>query len=233
MIDRQFIGDSVAPNRFDDCGGPHCLLPSHTVSAWESKPTTCAERAVIAYLTETKPRCRGKNLLHVGLGNGSLFKATRAELRSFVGITISEPELQEFRRRFGDASEARILLANKHDPRFFAAIGSEFDVIVDVNLKSYACCEKHFHETMSFFGHSLAEGGTLLTAQSGLEFGWAGNTAVAHTPGADASAYAQDRVLGVDGLQGLATKLGLRCRRLQIEPGGGCSAETLWILEKP
>jgi hypothetical protein len=218
---------------FGDCGGPHDLSFAHSKSSWESKPTTCAEQAVIRYLVQWPDRYRGKSLLHVGVGNGALFAATKAALGAFTGVTISRPELDKFNREFGGLPNARVVLANKHDDRVFDAIGDRFDIIVDVNLKSFACCEKHFGRTMTYFARSLSQGGSLITAQSGLDFGWAGNTAVAYTPGADTNPLmSAHRVLGADGLLRLSVDLGLAARSLVIEPNSACEAETLWMLEK-
>lgn len=218
---------------FDDCGGPYDLSLAHSISSWESKATTCAEQAVIRYLTQVPARCRDKRLLHVGLGNGELFASTRAELRAFTGVTISRPEIDSVRQKFPAVENARIILANKHDERFFESIGDEFDIIVDVNLKSFACCEKHFQATMTYLARSLSPGGILVTAQSGLDFGWAGNTAVAYTPGADTRPMMSGhRILGADGLLQLSIDLGLEAHSVPVAPGGTCEAETLWICRK-
>jgi hypothetical protein len=223
----------VNDTTFSDCGGPHELSFAHSKSSWESKPTTCAEQAVIRYLIQSPARVRGKSLLHVGVGNGALFAATEAELGAFTGVTISRPELDKFNHEFGGRPSARVILANKHDDRVFGLIGDRFDIIVDVNLKSFACCEKHFRTTMSYFARSLLPGGSLVTAQSGLDFGWAGNTAVAYTPGADTTPLMSvHRVLGSDGLLRLSADLGLAARSLVVQPSADCEAETLWILEK-
>ena len=193
-------GPKVMPltlTTFADCGGPYDLTLQHSVSSWESKSTTCAEQAVIRYLTQGPTHYRDKSLLHVGIGNGELFAATGAALRAFTGITISRPELEHFRQRFPAAQNARTILANKYDERSLRSIGGDFDIIVDVNLKSFACCEKHFQVTMAYLARSMAPGARLLTAQSGLDFGWAGNTAVAYTLGADPQPeMSSHRVLG-------------------------------------
>lgn len=218
---------------FRDCGGPYDLSPEHSTSSWESKETTCAEQAVIRYLVEEPSRYREKTLLHVGIGNGGLFEAIGRELKAYTGITISRPELDCFRRQFPDSKNARTALVNKHDERFFGSMGGDFDIIVDVNLKSFACCEKHFRATMSYFARALTCGGKLVTAQSGLDFGWAGNTAVAYTPGADTRPFmSHHRALRIEGLRRLAADLNLKADSVPLEPCGSCDAETIWILEK-
>jgi hypothetical protein len=165
------------------------------------------------------------------VGNGELYAATRAQLGTYTGVTISRPELDHFGKRFKDAANARTLLANKHDERLLPSIGGNFDLIVDVNLKSFACCERHFRTTMLFFAGSLTSRGKLITAQSGLEFGWAGNTATAHTPGADTNpAVSAHRLLGVKGLTNVSQELGLTLRNVAVKGTSECNAEMLWVL---
>lgn len=223
----------MAVTTFGDCGGPHDLDDSISLTNWESKATTCAEQAVIRYLGEVPERYCGKRLLHVGIGNGALFAAIGEGLAAFTGITISRAELEKFNERFAGMDATTALLANKHDERVYPSIGGDFDLIVDVNLKSFACCEKHFQSTMDYLAGALSPGGILMTAQSGLDFGWAANTAVAFTPGADPDpATRHYRILGADGLARLAARLGLQARALSIPSSPQCEAETLWILRK-
>jgi hypothetical protein len=218
---------------FGDCGGPYDLSDVHSISCWESQLTTCAEEAVIRYLAGSSARYWDKTLLHVGIGNGALFASIGAELRAFTGITISRPELEFFAKRFAGMKNARAILANKHDERVFDSIGNHFDIIVDVNLKSYACCEKHFGVTMLYFANCLSRGGMLVTAESGLEFGWAGNTAVAYTPGADTDPRtSRHRILGADGLAQLGIDLNLAVESVPVQFSGRCNTETLWVLTK-
>jgi len=220
-------------NEFDDCGGPYDLTSSHTISCWEARPTTCDEEAVITYLVASPGRYYNKTLLHIGIGNGSLFASTGANLDAYTGITISCPELESFKDRFADKKNARAILANKHDERLFDLIGYSFDIIVDVNLKSFACCEKHFRSTMRYFGNCLTRGGMLITAERGLNFGWAGNIAVAHTPGADTNPAASvNRILGPDGFVRLGADLDLAVETVSVPPNERCTAETLWIFRK-
>jgi hypothetical protein len=220
---------------FEDCGGPFDLTPAHTISSWESKPTTEAEAAVIAFL-QCRPRLyAGKRLLHVGIGNCSLPGALARDLAAYVGLTISPPEKQLFEEKFAATEGVRVILANKHDPRAYSKIEGRFDLIVDVNLKSFTCCEKHFDQLMDFYTERLNPGATLVTAESGVLFGWAGNINVAYTPGAQLHAsVAQLRVLGLDGLARLSRRFGLTltCVRSTAIHDAFAADETLWLLAK-
>jgi hypothetical protein len=190
---------SILP--FADCGGPFDLAPGQTMPSWDSMPTTLAEMAVIAYLEQRPEQYVGKSLLHVGIGNSSLFATLGRKLEKFVGLTISLPEQQFFQQRFADANATKIILANKHDPRAYSQIDKELDLIVDVNLKSFACCEKHFDQLMALYAQRLARGVVIITALSGIVFGWGGKTRAAHTPGACLDPSDRDnRILGKSGL---------------------------------
>jgi hypothetical protein len=218
---------------FDDCGGPFDLTPFHTISSWESQPTTSAEAAVIDYLRQRPALYAGKTLLHVGIGNGSLFEALGGDVEIYVGVTISNPELRLFEERFGAHQQARAILANKHDAREFFRIGSTFDIIVDVNLKSFTCCERHFDATMTYYASCLTPQGMIITAESGVMFGWKGNTNVAHTPGAGSSALdAERRILGIDGLAQLGARHGLDVAAVTVGAMPESGGETLWILRR-
>jgi hypothetical protein len=224
------------PNiNFADCGGPFALTAAHTVSSWEAKPTTEAETAVIAFLQQRPQLYAGKRLLHVGVGNCSLPAALADDLAAYVGLTISLPEQRLFEEKFAATEHTRLLLANKYDPRDYSMIEGLFDLIIDVNLKSFACCEKHFGQLMALYTERLKSGATLITAESGVLFGWAGNTNVAHTPGAQLDpSLAWDRALGLDGLERLSRSFGLHltCVVPAAISYAPAAMEKLWLLRK-
>ena len=204
-----------------DCGGPFDLTPDHTITSWESLPTSPAETAIVAFLKSEPQHYVGKRLLHVGVGNGSLAAEFVADLAEYIGITISLPEIALFEKKFAGVDNAKALLLNKYDPRMYVKLYGEFDTIVDTLLKSFACCEKHFAQMMEFFTAKLKIGGTLLTTQAGVLWGWNGNTKVAYTPGAQVDpAIGKFRILGIDNLQCLCQRLGLTMNsaNVAIEP---------------
>jgi hypothetical protein len=193
-----------------DCGGPYDLTSEHTITCWEDMPTSPAESAIISYLVENAELVAGKRLLHVGIGNSELPRALVDFLSSYVGITISVPEVDRFKRMFADRSNMVGILINKYDHRDYHKIDGEFDLIVDTLLKAVACCEKHFDEMMRFFAGRLTPGGKIVTTENGVQFGWPGNTARAYTPGAQLDpALASARVLGRSQLESASRTYGL------------------------
>jgi hypothetical protein len=236
-------GASAVNHAFDDCGGPYPLGDANTASCWESTPTTLAERAVIEYFLQHPEFIRGKDLLHVGVGNGELLGTLAPLLGSYVGLTLSRSEQRQLEGRRPFPCETRTVLGNKYDPATTAGI-LDLDVIVDVNLKSFACCERHFRVMWTNFCRSLRAGGVIVTAQSGLDFGSRTRTDIAHTPLADPSTDLVDaRTLCEEGLGRLVLEEGLllashemlgvvhRHGTPNLEPMSG--SELLWIVSKP
>jgi hypothetical protein len=220
---------------FADCGGPFDLTPDHTITSWESQPTSPAEVAVIEFLKSQPRLYMGKRLLHVGVGNGSLPAEFAVHLAQYIGITISLPEIARFEKNLAGVENAKALLLNKYDPRMYAKIHGEFDVIIDTLLKSFACCEKHFEQMMDFFASILKSGGTLLTTEAGTLRGWKGNTKVAHTPGAQIDpSIGEFRALRLDDLRCLCERLGLTMNSVKVSNAqvAAASEDRLLILTK-
>jgi len=205
--------ERVMSTLYADCGGPYDLLPEHTISCWEAEPLSPAEATLFNYLLSNPSLVRGKTLFHIGIGNSQLPAGLRSLVREYLGITISQPELDLFNRTFASDPGMTGLLMNKYDHRQFPLITRQFDIILDTLLKSVACCEKHFAEMMEFFVGRLVPGGIILSTKNGINFGWPGNTARAFTPGSQLDpAVGGSRVLGEAGLQELARRLGLEVK---------------------
>lgn len=212
-----------------DCGGPFDLEPEHAITCWEAEPLSPAEATLLGYMLARSDWLRGKRVFHVGIGNSELPQALNGIVSAYVGITISQPELDSFQDKLGDTVGMTGLLLNKHDARAFAQVHGEFGVIVDTLLKATTCCEKHFDETMKFFVSKLAPGGVILTTRNGINFGWTGTRMRAYTPGSQSDpAVRRSRILGEDGLAKLAATLGLEIERGPI----GATGDEVLLLRK-
>jgi hypothetical protein len=204
-----------------DCGGPYELQNQHTVSCYEAEPTSGADLAVMAFLKVRPEFYMGKRLLHVGVGNSEFPMAFVQGLGAYVGLTISLPELAQFRDHLAGRLNATAMLMNKYDPGAYGKLSGDFDIIVDTLLKSMACCEKHFWGMMEFFTSKLSQGGALLTTETGVSWGWRGNTHRGYTPGAQtAPSLAQYRVLGTEGLRLVAERLDLNMSSAEVAVPG-------------
>jgi hypothetical protein len=130
-------------------------------TGWLGKPTTPDEQEVSDWLASHLSFVR---ILHVGVGNGSL--------RRRFGARVTQALTK-------DGAEARnaetlglpTLVCNKYDIGSYAAeLCGPFDCIVDVNIRSYACCDVHFREYMQLMRSSLSPDGVLLTNRRGLNY---------------------------------------------------------------
>jgi hypothetical protein len=219
---------------FEDCGGPYDLTAEHMISCYENEPTTTAEEAIMAFLKSEPERYLGKRLLHVGVGNGKLAAQLSPNLSRYFGITISVPEKEAFDRRSWTPTTT-VEILNKHDARMYNLVDGLFDLVIDINLKAFTCCHKHFDDMISFFAEKLCDNGSIITTETGLWFGWPGNTKRAFTPGAQTEpSVAASRVLGYEGLLNIARRFQLSLKSypppqtdVQLEPG-----EKIWVLTK-
>ncbi|MEO6504032.1 MAG: hypothetical protein ABIQ09_19250 [Jatrophihabitantaceae bacterium] len=139
---------------------------------WSSFEPTPDQRRIEAWLAEhVGPEDR---LLHVGVGGSQLAEAFASRTREIVGITISPGEAHR-----GNAlglDNYRVLLRNKY--QHWADAPGPFDVVIDNNLTTFACCLSHVVTMLAWYSASLAPTGVLLTDRVGL--GW-----VVSTEGAD------------------------------------------------
>lgn len=70
---------------------------------------------------------------------------------------------------------------------------------------------------MEFFASRLTLGGMLITTETGVLWGWKGNTKRAYTPGAQLDpAIGEFRVLGPDNLEQLCERLGLTMKSVDV-----------------
>ncbi len=129
---------------------------------WSSFEPTQDQRRIEAWLARlVRPEDR---LLHVGVGGSQLAEAFAPRTREIVGITISPGEV-----RRADAlglDNYRVLLRNKYQN--WADAPGPFDVVIDNNLTTFACCLSHVVTMLAWYSTSLAPTGVLLTDRVGL-----------------------------------------------------------------
>jgi hypothetical protein len=107
-------------------------------------------------------------LLHVGVGDSGLALRLAGRCRSIDGITVSEPE-----RRLAESLGApgyRVFVANKYTRELVRVLSPGYQVIIDNNPGSFACCAYHFASMLDNYRWALAPGGELLTDQRGLHW---------------------------------------------------------------
>ena len=107
----------------------------------------------------------GGSILHVGIGDSSLARKVSKLFTQIDGITNTRQE-----ERMGNElglSNYKIYFMNKHDPIELNKLGT-YDLISDVNLKSFACCQEHWETYLKTILSKLKKGGRLVSHKDGL-----------------------------------------------------------------
>lgn len=173
-----------------DCGGaPRALYRDPNFAGGEVSPDQARIEEVLSRFLVPAGA-----LLHVGTGSSSLARRFAHRLVRIDGVTVVEAE-----QRVADdlgIPHYRVRLCDKYAPEL-AELPGGYDVIVDNNLSSYACCRRHFHVMMRTYAALLAPGGVLLTEKRGMAF---------HEPHAFGLSWRE--------LRALAGPLGLRAERV-------------------
>lgn len=152
-------GSSIG-STLTDSGCPTPLSPNSDLG-WLGREPTVDEQEVVAWM---KQRELPSSICHVGVGTALLSRAFGP--RVTLGITKDGAEAANA-RELG----LKIILCNKYDVASYETfLEQRFDCIVDVNIRSYACCDLHFRAFMHKMRESLKPGGMLLTNTRGLDY---------------------------------------------------------------
>ena len=134
---------------------------------WENKPVTDDEIEIVNYLNSNSVN-KLPNILHIGIGNSYLAK-NLTNYNSIDGISISNNEIL-FAKNL-NLPNYKCLFLNKLSENAFDTFNDvKYDIIVDVNLKSYTCCDKAFHKMFSDFTKILNENGSIITGKKGMNW---------------------------------------------------------------
>jgi len=86
-------------------------------------------------------------MLHVGVGNSKLAQRFASRARRLDGLTVHQNE-----KTHADAlgiPNYTVYVLNKYSPEFVSVLTKPYDVIIDNNLASFACCQYHFASNRS------------------------------------------------------------------------------------
>lgn len=108
----------------------------------------------------------GGALLHVGVGNSSLARRMGGRWERVDGLTVSAAELELARSL--DLTGYHVALADKYDPAASDVLPGPYDVVVDNNPTSFACCRAHQDALMGRYAGWIAPAGVLLTDRAGM-----------------------------------------------------------------
>lgn len=139
------------------------VADDHRWRDWSQFQTTADQaRIELRLLDHVSP---SSTILHVGIGNSRLADRFAPRIANVVGISVSQPEIDQGRGR--GLSNYSVVLWNKY--RYWTTCPvREFDAIVDNNPTSFACCLEHLAEMAAWYADALRDGGAIFTDKVGL-----------------------------------------------------------------
>ena len=111
---------------------------------------------------------RGRNILHVGVGNSRFAERFAAGAASIDGITVCESEVAYARTL--NIPNYNVHFLNKYGRDFSLRLTAKYDFIIDNNLASYACCKYHFYRMLDNYLGAMTPNAAILTDQRGMDF---------------------------------------------------------------
>ena len=146
-----------------------CTLFNDTTkfSYWENNEATNDEKDVITFL-KNDDLFNNKRILHVGIGNSYVAKNLK-NFKKIDGISLSKNELDLAKESNIDNYE--VFFQNKYcQNNILSKILNFYDIIIDVNIKSFACCDKAFVNLFKTYSKILNNNGIIITSKAGMKW---------------------------------------------------------------
>ena len=136
-------------------------------SYWESNKVTSDEKCILNFL-QNKISINKKKILHVGIGN-SYIEENLNNFNRIDGVSLSGSEIINAQKK--KIKNYKIYFLNKFSKRtLFNKKLSHYDIIIDVNLKSYACCDIAFNHLFKQYLKMLKPKGIILSGKNGMKW---------------------------------------------------------------
>jgi len=136
-------------------------------SYWENKKETFDEIEILNFLNSNNSSNLSK-ILHIGIGN-SYISRNLNKYSSINGISISSNEI--FFANNLNIKNYNVFFKNKYEFNTFYNFSKyKYDIIIDPNIKSFACCEKAFKHLMQQYFDILNFDGFIITNIRGMNW---------------------------------------------------------------
>ena len=136
-------------------------------SYWENKKETLDEIEILNFLNSNNSSNLSK-ILHIGIGN-SYISRNLNKYSSITGISISSNEI--FLANNLNIKNYNVFFKNKYEFNTFYNFSKyKYDIIIDPNIKSFACCEKAFKHLMQQYFDILNFDGFIITNIRGMNW---------------------------------------------------------------
>jgi len=157
-------------SKFEICGNldtPGLAVNYKPYINYSQRETTCDQTRLETFLDTLD--LAGKRILHIGIGNSSFAERFNNHDALIEGITISEEEYVHALSLGLD--NYKVHTANKYSREFLLKFKQhQFDIIVDNNLASFACCKYHLYSMFDNYLWCLKPAGRILTDQRGMDW---------------------------------------------------------------
>jgi len=132
---------------------------------WENKNVTTDEIDILEFLNSNNDN-KNCNILHVGIGN-SFLASELNYFKEIIGITISQNEIKHASTKH--ISNYKYFFLNKYKSNSLDIFkDKKFNIIIDTNIKSFACCDKAFINLFEQYANSLDSNGYIISHTNGL-----------------------------------------------------------------
>ncbi len=136
-------------------------------SYWESNKVTSDEKYILNFLQNNKS-INKKKILHIGIGNSHIEENLK-NFNKIDGVSLSGSEIINGQKK--KIKNYKIYFLNKFSKKtLFNKKLSHYDIIIDANLKSYACCNIAFNHLFKLYLKMLKPKGIILTGKNGMKW---------------------------------------------------------------
>ena len=136
-------------------------------SYWENKKETLDEIEILNFINSNNSSNLSK-ILHIGIGN-SYISSNLNKYSLINGISISSNEIL-FAKNL-NIKNYNVFFKNKYEFNTFYNFSKyKYDIIIDANIKSFACCEKAFQHLMQQYFDILNIDGFIITNRRGMNW---------------------------------------------------------------
>ena len=136
-------------------------------SYWENKKETLDEIEILNFINSNNSSNSSK-ILHIGIGN-SYISSNLNKYSLINGISISSNEIL-FAKNL-NIKNYNVFFKNKYEFNTFYNFSKyKYDIIIDANIKSFACCEKAFQHLMHQYFDILNFDGFVITNTRGMNW---------------------------------------------------------------
>ena len=135
---------------------------------WESRQETSDEIKIVQYINQ-KIDSRKIKILHIGIGNS--YVALNVEKYDCIdAISISGNEILNAQKL--NINKYKTFFLNKLANNAFDEneIASNYDIIIDANLKSFSCCDHAFEKLFKIYVSKLVKNGEIITGRKGMNW---------------------------------------------------------------